>query len=325
MVKNKKTKVNNQDFVIGVDGGGTKTAVALADMEGKIVSRFISGISHPRNVGIKKAAKSITEGIAGVLKGKRNAKVISTFIGLPAMEEEFKGRKAEIIRELKKNKKIAVIFKGRVEIGSDQRVAFRSGANGHDGIVAIAGTGCAVHGWNGSREDKVNGWGWLADEGSAFWIGRKTFQAILKSYDGRVADTILEKTALKNLKLKSLDKLVDFVYADFASNIPKLFRVCDDAAMAGDKVAREILIAAGKEISLSVREVAAKLIFAEQVPLVLVGGAYLSRWVADTAMNEIERYYPGKFDFVISGDPVMGAVKLALEARNSKSQFSSTK
>ena len=261
-------------FVIGVDGGGTKTAVALADMEGNIIARAVSGISNPRNVGIEAAAKNIAEGIYGVLKGKRNINVASVFIGLPAVEEEYRNKKQEIIRELKKNKKITPIFKGKVQIGSDQLVAFRSGASGKDGIVAIAGTGCAIHGWNDGREAKVNGWGWLADEGSAFWIGQKTFQAILKSYDDRVQDTILEKVALKNLKLKSLDKLVDLAYADFAKNIPLLFKVCDEAAGDGDKMAREILIAAGKEIALSVREVAAKLHFFEKVPLVLVGGAY---------------------------------------------------
>ena len=295
-------KKSKNQFVIGVDGGGTKTAVVLADMSGKIIKRVVVGSSNPRNIGIEIAVKNIAAGVYGVIKGGRSGKVVSTFIGLPAIEEEYRDKKPALIRELKKNKKIAAIFKGKVNIGSDQLVAFRSGANGTDGIVAVAGTG-----WNDGRQAKVNGWGWLADEGSAFWIGQKTFQAILKSYDGRVTDTILEELALKDLKLKSLDKLVDFVYADFAKNIPTLFRICDEAASRGDRIAREILIAAGKEISLSVREVAAKLKFFDQTPLVLVGGAYLSRWVADTAMNEIDRYYPKRFDLI-------GAVKLAIES-----------
>lgn len=310
----KKTTPKGNKYFIGVDGGGTKTAVALADMNGKIIARAVTGISNPRNVGIAAAVKNIAAGICGVLKAKRSVKIVSTFIGLPAMEEEYKERKLEIIRELKKNKKIAKIFKGKVQIGSDQLVAFRAGANGNDGIIAIAGTGCAVHGWNDGRQAKVNGWGWLADEGSAFWIGQKTFQAILKSVDGRVSDNILEKEALKNLKLKNLDHLIDFIYADPVKNIPLLFRVCDDAAIRHDKVAREILVAAGKEISLSVRHVAAKMCFFEQVPLVFVGGVYKSRVVADTAMDDIERYYPGKFDFVVIDDPVAGAVKLAIQA-----------
>lgn len=325
MVKSQKLTVKGNSYVIGVDGGGTKTAVVLADMDGKTVSEAISGISNPRNVGIKYAAKNIAEGIYGVLKGKRSIAIVSTFIGLPGMEEEYKNRKPEIIGELKKHKKIARIFAGKVAIGSDQVVAFRSGADGAAGISAIAGTGCAVHGWNKGSEVKTNGWGWLADEGSGFWIGQKTFQAILKNFDGRVPDSILEKMALKYLKLKNLNNLVDFIYSDFAKNIPVLFRVCSDAADAGDKAARDILVAAGKEIALSCREVALKLHFSGTVPLVFAGGMYRANWVRDTIEREVERFFPGRFEFIFAENPVSGAVKLALEAINHKSQFSSSK
>ena len=51
-----------------------------------------------------------------------------------------------------------------------------------------------------------------------------------------------------------------------------------------------------------------------------VNGDILSASVlADTAMDDIERYYPGKFDFVVVADPVVGAVRLALEAIDHKS------
>jgi len=137
------------------------------------------------------AAKNIAQGISRIIKRREEARVVSVFIGRPALEEEYKNKKTVILKEIKKQ--IPAIFKSKVALGSDQTVAFRSGATGTDGIVAISGTGCAVHGWNAGKTAKVNGWGWLADEGSAFWIGQKTFQAILKSYDGRVPDTILEK------------------------------------------------------------------------------------------------------------------------------------
>ena len=149
-------------FVIGVDGGGTKTAVALADMEGTIISRARAGGSRPRDIGIPAAAKNIAEGIYGVLKRKRNIKIVSSFLGLPAFEEEYKDAKAAIVAELKKDKRIAKIFEGKITVGSDQLAAFRTGANGHDGIVAVAGTGSAIHGWNGAKEVFVNNQGWVA-------------------------------------------------------------------------------------------------------------------------------------------------------------------
>jgi N-acetylglucosamine kinase len=319
MVKGKKLKVKNNYYIIGVDGGGTKTACALADMEGKIITRALVGSVKPRNIGITATAKNLADGIYGVLKSKTNIKIVSTFIGIPDVEEEYKNKKVTIIKELKKHKKIAKIFNGKVNIGSDQLVAFRSGANGKDGIVAIAGTGSATHGWNSGKEVLVNNQGWVS-KGAAEWIGSKIMQAIAESLDGRGEKTILVDLVFKKYKFNDIDKLLEFFYKDSKSDLPKLAILCDKAAIGGDKVAREILIRAGKEIALSVRAAAATLGFFEQVPLVLVGGVYKSRWVADTAMNEIERYYPGKFDFVVVGDPVAGAVKLAIENAKCKNQ-----
>ena len=109
MVKDKKLKIN--DFVIGVDGGGTKTAAALADMDGKIIARAVSGGSSVRNFGIKLAAENVAKAIYYLIKRRKNIKITSVLIGLPAMEEEYKDKKSAIIRELKKQKKIAAIFK----------------------------------------------------------------------------------------------------------------------------------------------------------------------------------------------------------------------
>jgi len=43
-----------QKYVIGVDGGGTKTLAALADLKGKILAKAKSGSSHPRYLGLKR-------------------------------------------------------------------------------------------------------------------------------------------------------------------------------------------------------------------------------------------------------------------------------
>ncbi len=311
---------NKNQFVVGVDGGGTKTAATLADMNGKIVARSVSGGSSLRNAGIKTAAENTAKAIYDVIKRRKNIKIVSTFIGLPAMEEEYKNKKTEIIKELKKNKKIAGIFKGNVDVGSDQLVAFRSGSHSKDGIVAICGTGVAVHGWHGSKGIVLNNKGWLVAKGSGAWIGLRVAQAVVDDAEGRGQKTSLSDFVLKKMKLKNINGLLDFIYHNLPINLSRLAVLCDEAASRGDKIAREILTTAGKEIALSVRVAAAKLGFFEQVPLVLVGGVYKSRWVADTAMNEIQRYYPGKFDFVVVDDPVAGAVRLALEARNPKSQ-----
>jgi len=318
MVKAQRLKINDGIFVVGVDGGGTKTAAALADARGEIIARAVSGGSSVRNAGIKLAAENVAKAIYDLIKRRKNIKIASTFIGLPAMEEECKNKKVAILAELKKHKIIVPIFAGKVEIGSDQLVAFRAGSYAKDGVVAIAGTGCAIHGWNGKKEFLANTKGWLASKGSGTWIGMQAVQAIAEDLEGRGEKTILGQMIFAKFKFKDVNDFLTFIYQNPASNLPQLAPVCDHAASRKDKVAQEILVAAGKEIARAVIAAAQKLDFCEQAPLVLAGGVYKSRMVADSAANEIERRYPGKFDFVFIDDPAVGAIKLALEAIRSK-------
>lgn len=313
MVKVQSSKFNVGNFVIGVDGGGTKTAAALADLDGKIVARAVSGGSSVRNFGIKLAAENVAKAIYDLIKRRKNAKIVSTFIGLPAMEEEYENKEPQIIKELKKQKKIATIFKGKVIIGSDQSVAFRAGSYTKDGIVAICGTGSATHGWNRKKEFLANNKGWLASKGSGIWIGAQVVQAIFEDLEGRGPKTILGQMTAQKLKFKKVNDFLKFIYQNPVANLPQLAPICDHAANRKDKIAQEILIAAGIEIARAVIAAAQRLDFDGQVPLVLAGGVYKSRWVADAAANEIERRYPNKFDFVFAADPVVGAVKLAIE------------
>jgi len=48
-------KYNNNmrdiNFIIGVDGGGTKTIAALANLQGKIIRKITIGPSNPNKVG----------------------------------------------------------------------------------------------------------------------------------------------------------------------------------------------------------------------------------------------------------------------------------
>ena len=307
-------KTNQIQFVIGVDGGGTKSLAALADTSGQIVKTARAGCSKPRNVGIQVAADNIAESIYKIIKGKKNIVIASTVIGLPAMEEEFKGREPEIVRLLKKHKEIGAIFGGKVKIVSDQLVAFRAGSSGADGISVIAGTGCAVHGWYGGLEAKASGWGWLADEGSGFWIGQKAFQTILKGIDGRLQDAVLLDLAKKTFKLKNAIGLITLVYKNPETNVPQLAAICRQADESGDKNAHEIMRSAGKEIALSIIDAYRRLGFGKQIPeIVFIGGIFNSRTVIDAVEAELKDCI-GAVNIVKPELPVVGAVRLALEA-----------
>lgn len=297
-------------YVVGVDGGGTKTISALANLEGKILKLVETGPSNLRNVGIKKAAQNMALGIKKVLPKKR--KILSTFIGLAAIGEEYKFKKGEIKKEILKRLKN---FKDKLIIGSDQLVAFKSGTGERNGIVLISGTGCAIHGWKGEKELKVSGWGWLDDEGSGFWVGQRGFQAVFKELDGRGPKTFITKLLFQELKLKSKEALLKKIYSeDFVRNVSLISRIVDKTANKGDKIARNIMIEAGRDLAESAITIIKKLNFKnEKFPLVLVGGMFDSKIVLETTKKEIKKV-ASKVKFIQPKQkPVIGAVKLAIE------------
>ncbi len=303
-------------YVVGVDGGGKETVAVLANLKGRILKMGRSGPSNPRNVGIKKASENIALAIKQILK--KEEKVFATFVGLPAIQEDYRNKKEEIKKELFVQKIITSIFKGKVKIGSDQISAFRAGTKQKDGVLIIAGTGCVVHGWRGNQEAKASGWGWLSDEGSAFWTGQKALQAILQESDGRGQKTLISKIAFQKFRVKNGENLLTKIYSKNHTEVVPLFSVfCDQAVKKGDKIAKEIFFQAAREIVLGVKTVIKKLNFQNQeFPLVLVGGMFKSRIILDIFKKEIKRF-ARKVRFIrLEGKPVIGAVRLAIEMIN---------
>ncbi len=305
-------KGRGKKYVIGVDGGGTKTVSALANLNGKILKIGKTISSHPRNLGLEKAIENLAKAIEKVLPKK--GKILSTFIGLPAVAEEYKFKIKEIEKELKKYRKISKIFKGKVKVGSDQEVAFRAAVNG-EGVMLNAGTGCVAHGWKGKKEAHASGWGWLADEGGAFFVGQRVFQAILKEIDGRGKKTLLTREVFQKFKLKKAEDFLNLVYyQNLFKIIPLLSIICDKTGKKGDKVARKILIESAKEASLAAKSVVKKLNFKkEKFPLVLVGGMFKSKIFLDNVKREIKKIAPKAKFILLKKIPVKGAIKIAIE------------
>jgi len=297
-------------YVVGVDGGGTKTIAALADSKGKIIKTAESGPSSPRNIGIEKATTNVSMAIRGVLK--KRVKIIFTFIGLPCVAEEFVTKKKEIKESFKR--KLPIIFRGKVEIGSDQDVAFRSGTDKKTGILIIAGTGSVIRGWKKGKQVHISGWGWLADEGSAFFVGQEVYRSIFKSLDGRGFKTLLKNMAFKKLKVKRAEDFAALIYSKNPTEIiPVLSVVCDEASKKGDRVARAIMIEAAKELIIGAGS-AIKRLRMETIsfPVVLVGGIFKSKLALREVKRGIRKIAP-KANFILSKKIVSGAVGMAID------------
>jgi len=315
MLKLKNMQKENQNYVIGVDGGGTKTISALADLNLKILKIAKTGPSNLRNVGIEEAVLNISKAILKVIKGIKEKNILSIFIALAAVEEEFKSEKEKIKREIFKNPKISKALRDDIEIVSDQIAAFRAGTDEKDGLVLIAGTGSVCHGRRGKKEVKTGGWGWANDEGSGFWAGQKGYQAIFKDLDGRGPKTKITKLVFKEWKLKNKEDLMKKIYGkDSIRNISLISKTVDKASQMGDKVARKILEEAGEELSILAISVIKRLNFHnKKFPLVLIGAMFKSKIILNKLKKEIKKLAP-RAEFIFpKEEPVIGAIKLAIE------------
>ncbi len=306
----------SQKYVIGIDTGGTKTVAALANLKGKILVKAETKSSNPNKIGIAAAAREISSAILRVNKNFRKAKIISIYIALAGGAQRNPLIKKQIKNVLKKNLELLFIFREKLIIEGDEKAEFRAGTNKKDGILIISGTGSLSYGWNQKKEEKTLGWDYLlGDKGSGFCIGQSALRAVCCSIDEMGPKTLLTNLIFKKLKIKNEGDLIRKIYQPEAVKIiASISPVVNKAAEMGDKIARNILTEAAKDLALAGNQNIKKLnLKNKKFPLVLAGGVFKSKIVLDMVKKEIKKFAP-KVEFIkLKQESVIGAVKLAIE------------
>ncbi len=162
------------DRVLGIDGGGTKTDVALVDRSGRVLSRM-------RTEGLDPTGETDWEAVLDGLAADLGP-VGSVVLGLP-----YHGEIAEVSQ--KQAQVAARVFGAGARVLNDVEVAFDGALAGEEGVLILAGTGSMAWARGPLGMHRVGGWGDLfGDEGSAFWIGREALGRASQALDGRRGD-----------------------------------------------------------------------------------------------------------------------------------------
>jgi glucosamine kinase len=296
-----------KEFLIGIDGGGTKTTAALADLKGKILKEIKIGSTNPNKIGFERAILNLRKLISRISKNK---KVKVAYLGLAGGLERDKEKRERIKKELQK------FFKFPIFVDGDQKIAFRAGTNEKDGIVVIAGTGAIAMGCRGKKVAISGGWDWLmGDQGSAFWVGKRALEEISKALDGRRKDFELRKFIFEKLKIKKeIDLYKNFYCDDFVTKVASISKFVDEFSRKGDKFSKEVLIEAAREVSKMAISMIKKLNFEkEKFPVVFVGGMFKSQIFREKLESEIKNVAKKTKFILLRKKPVIGAIKLAKE------------
>jgi N-acetylglucosamine kinase-like BadF-type ATPase len=228
-------------YIIGVDGGGTKTEAVAYNLEGKELTKVIKG---PGNIaaGKEEALHNITESINGCrsICGKNTP--ISIYLGLAGAEV---GDNAALIENI-----INETFNTKAVIVNDGELALRAMLHGSDGILTIAGTGSIAFGINKDKKIRCGGWGHLlGDEGSAYCITMEAIKRMIYEYDTGIALSKLSKQLLTELHISSADEILSFVYSSNKQQIAALAPIVSQASEACEENAINILAEQGIKLA----------------------------------------------------------------------------
>jgi len=190
------------------------------------------------------------------------------------------------------------------------RAAFVDGP----GVVVVAGTGSIALARNsGGETARAGGWGWaISDEGSGPWIGRAVVAAVFRARDARHVPQ-MEHSILRAWQLADHQHLVSAANAtpqpDFGALLPEVVA----AANAGDPMAVEVFLRAGRELA-ALAQIAASRVFAADgnVPVAMSGGAFAhAPNLREAFYNSLQTQLPNATLLPDLADPVLGALQMA--------------
>lgn len=305
-------QVYSMKYFLGIDGGGTKTAFLLSDETGKRIAwKEMTGCSY-KELGIQAVSGLLESGTEYCLAegGIGKDALTAAAIGLPCFGEfpESDNMISQILKE--KFAGIPLYLTNDVEAGWAGSLGLRPGIN------VVAGTGSIAFGKNEAGISARSG-GWsefFGDEGSCYWLGRRTMELFSKEADGRKKKDALYWLVMEEFQLKEAMDFIDLmnrVYVKQRSKVASLQRLLLRAAQQGDKGAIALYHEAAEELGLLVKSIAGRLWNGEKTAVSYSGGLFHAGEFVLPVFEEIVEECNGVLQTPLFS-PVQGAVLLAM-------------
>lgn len=223
---------NNIKYLLGIDGGGTKTEFLLTDMNEKEIRRIFLGASNPVNIGLENTKALLKEGITEICEGFDYSE-ISVFAGLAG------GGTGHLKVEI--NNYLGEFGFGAHLNGRDTDSVLKIALKDHDGVAMIMGTGIIAFSSCGGELHRVSGRGYLIDKGGCgFNYGSDALTCAFEYLDGRGGSALIFKLVEEKLG-QSLDSSAPAIYDGGATFVASFAPIVFEAYKQGDEEARKIL------------------------------------------------------------------------------------
>lgn len=258
-------------LVVGIDGGGTRTRVILADAHGNVLART-EGPGTALSPGHESSAADVIKSlIADVLAiaDRADTRPAVCVVGVAGAGQE---RAAQALWSALASRRVA----DDVSVQADATIAMEDAFGDAAGVLLISGTGSvAFSRAPDGRVERCGGWGPnVGDEGSAAWLGRRALSVVTAASDGREPETALGGAMLTALEMESLDELIPWAVDATPAKLATLAPIVMQVAATGDLRANALISLCVEELVLHVRTLARRCFVDERaaVPVALAGG-----------------------------------------------------
>ena len=296
-------------YLLGVDGGATKTLAAVLDLERRELHLGHGGPSNEDAVGAEAAVAAL---LGAADEAMRAGGVSAEELGGAVLAVA--GTDTQAIA--------ANVRRARTEdwlVVNDVVGAWATATGAAPGVAAISGTGSNVFGvGRDGRAWRAGGWGHLlGDEGSGYWFGVQSIKAALRDREASGPATELSDAVVAFFDAPSVEAVASRVYskplskgeiAAFAVHASRL-------AEQGDAVARELYEQGAAELARQVAAVVEQTGLTGDFPVGLIGSAFRAGAVfVDPLARAIHEHAPQARVQTVAMAPVGGSLLLAARA-----------
>jgi len=294
------------NYLLGIDGGATKTLAAVLDLRANTIHIGRAGPSNEDAIGPVAAVQALLNAADEAMRGAGVADedLAGSVLAVAGTDTTAVAEQLHSTRA------------GSWTVVNDVVGAWAVATGAGDGLAVIAGTGSNVFGVGPRGSWRAGGWGHLlGDEGGAIWLVVQSIKAALRQREGSGPVTALTGALVEFFEVPSIEALASLVYAKplTKSEIAAFAVQSAKIANAGDEVAREIYERGARELA---RQVVAVIehtgLAGQEFPLGLIGSVFHSGEVFTRPLREeVAKIAPGAHIALAAAPPAAGSVLLA--------------
>lgn len=258
---------------VGVDGGGSRTRVVIADEQGRILGRGEAGGSNINFVGEAALRTALADAWKAAWRaaGQPARPAKAAFLGLAGVASAGAHETVRLIAS-----QIGMASVDDIGVDHDIAVALAGAFEAGPGLALVVGTGSSCFGRNAyGHEARAGGYGPVIDDGgSGYWLGRMALRAAVFAADGRGPATTLTEAVFAKLIISEIRGVAQRLYREQISRetVATLAPDVIAAAQAGDPVAITIC-ARGADDVAAMAEAVSRSLDLHEVPVAFIGSA----------------------------------------------------